>query len=158
MGNVLNIVHSFNDFNQLSPKNMYNFLYQVPKIIDINNIDINNYYTYNSILFFEYNSYYDIKNHNIINNCNNIVYYYKPHGTGYNKDYIYDYLLIMHSSKFDLPIVTSKNKYFKPFQYSIYDITLYNYQYPFKIIQETFIEKNSLQFLINNSCKNIIRI
>jgi hypothetical protein len=137
--------------------------YQVPKIIDINIVDVSSYYIYTSkpVLFFEYNIHCDIKSHynNIINNHNSVVYYYKPHVNNYNNEYIYNYLLIMHSLRFNLPIVTSKNKYFKPFQYSIHDITLYKYNYPFKDIEETTIERNSLHFLIDNDGKkNIIRI
>jgi hypothetical protein len=133
--------------------------YKIPKIIDITNIGMSDYYTHthNPILFFEYNNYHDIKI-NMINNHNNIIYYYKPHAKNYNNKYIYDFLLVMHSTRLDLPIVTSKNKYFKPFQYSIYDITLYKYNYPYSIIEETIIEKNSLHFLIDNNSKNIIRV
>jgi alpha-tubulin suppressor-like RCC1 family protein len=134
--------------------------YKTPKIIDIYNIGVNNYHLYTDtpILFFEYNNYYDIKT-NMINNHNSIIYYYKPHAINYNNDYIYNFLLIMHSSRLNLPIVTSKTKYFKPFQYSIHDITLYKYNYSFKIIEETIIEKNSLYFLVDNEKnKKIIRI
>jgi hypothetical protein len=138
-------------------------LYQMKKIIDINYIDLNKYYVHNSILFFEYSNYHDIKTHHskIINSPNNIIYYYKPtieNNIKYNKNYIYDFLLIMHSSRLDIPIITSEDKYFKPFQYSICDITLYKYQYPFKIVEELFIEKHSLHFLVDNTSKNIIRV
>ena len=136
-------------------------IFQMKKIIDSSTINLNNYCIHNSLLFLEYSNYYEIKrsHNNICNGGKNNIIYYKIHSDKSDDNkYAHDFLLTMYSTRLNLPILTSKDKYFKPFQYSIYDITIYKYHYLFKIIEETLIEKNSLHFLIDNNGKHIIRI
>jgi len=143
-----NFIHSINTFSGKIIRN---------KIVDVNNININNYYIYNSLLFFKHSDYYHLRTNtnSNINYGNNAIYFYK---TQTLSEYTYDFLLTMYSTKYNLPIITSKDKYFKPFQYSIHDIVLYKYNPTYKIIEENTIKKNSIHFLVNNNGSHIIRI
>jgi len=135
--------------------------YNVINSNSINSIDdrISNGDIYNSIILckdLSFQTFKDIKN-------KNIVYTYEE---TLPSQYSHNFLLTLLSSRYNLPIVTTKHNYFKPFQYSINDLALLKieevqpitniYESPtnetfgqFKITKE-ILKKNNFQFLIEN--------
>ena len=92
----------------------------INKIIDIKNININKYTVYDSIFFVSFDEFIKQKNkyaNYAVNN--NFLYVYKTE----NKfPFSIDFLMVKYSYNNEMPIITSVDKYFKPFQYTIYDI------------------------------------
>lgn len=143
------------------------------KIIDIKNINIHRYSVYSSILFVPFDKFIKqkkkynkfIRQKNIYNNCatnnNNIIYVYRIEKQSNverpSSPSIIDFLMVMHLYNMEISIITSINKYFKPYQYTIYDILLYQYS-DNKLIFKDKIKKYKKHYIINNNSENIIRV
>ena len=125
------------------------------KIIDIRNININKYAVYDSIFFVSFDEF--IKQKNKYANYdvnNNFIYVYKADK---QSPFIVDFLMVKYFYNMEIPIVTSTDKYFKPFQYTIYDILIYQY-FDNKLIFKNKIHKESNHYIIDNNNNDIIRI
>jgi hypothetical protein len=125
------------------------------KIIDIKNINIHKYYIYDSIFFIPFDEFTKQKNKfkdYAINN--NFVYIYKAEK---QSPFIIDFLMVRYFYKTEMSIVTSTDKYFKPFQYTIYDILIYQY-FGNKLIFKNKIHKGANHYIIDNNNNNIIRV
>ena len=124
------------------------------KVIDTKNINIFRYNINNSLFFIEFNDFIKKKNTFKHFSTNNDIYVYKIEKKSI---YTIDFLITRFSVINSIPILTSKKKYFKPFQYSIYDILLYKYNDD-KLVFKEQINKYSVHYMIDNNSKNIIRI
>lgn len=125
------------------------------KIVDIRNININKYSIYDSIFFISFDEFIKQKNkyaNYAINN--NFIYVYK---TEKQSPFIIDFLMVRYFYNMEMPIVTSTDKYFKPFQYTVYDILLYQY-FGNKLIFKDKIHKESNHYIIDNNNSDIIRV
>ena len=82
--------------------------------------------------------------------------------------YNYNFLLVLLSTMYNMPILTLKQNHFKPFQYSNYDITLLQLKSKLKnnasidfllmdylSINYFLIEKNNKQFFVDNNNANL---
>ena len=85
-----------------------------------------------------------------------------------SSQYNYNFLLVLLSAMYNMPILTTKQNYFKPFQYSIYDIKLLQLKSKLKknssidfllmdylSINYLFLEKNNKQFFVDNNNANL---
>ena len=125
------------------------------KIVDIKNININKYAIYDSIFFIPFDEFIKQKNKYAkyaINN--NFIYIYK---TEKQSPFVIDFLMVKYFYNMEMPIVTSTDKYFKPFQYTVYDILLYQY-FGNKLIFKDKIYKESNHYIIDNNNNDIIRV
>jgi hypothetical protein len=126
----------------------------INKIIDIRNININKFSVYDSIFFIPFDEFIEQKNkytNYAINN--NFIYVYK---TEKQSPFAVDFLMVKYFYNMEMPIVTSTDKYFKPFQYTVYDILLYQY-FENKLIFKDKIHKEANHYIIDNNNNDIIR-
>ena len=84
----------------------------------------------------------------------NFLYVYK---TEKQSLFVIDFLMVRYFYNTEMPIVTSTDKYFKPFQYTIYDILIYQY-FGNKLIFKDKIHKEANHYIIDNNNNDIIRI
>ena len=125
------------------------------KIIDVKSININKYKIYDSIFFISFDEFI-VKKNKIKNYAinNNFIYIYK---TEKHSPSIIDFLMVKYLHSTEMPIFTSMNKYFKPFQYTIYDILIYQY-FGDKLIFKDKIKKNDNYYIIDNAHNGINRV
>jgi len=114
--------------------------------------------------------------------CNNIKFqmieYLKQNNTIYTypesrslssvSQYNYNFALILLSTIYNMPIITTKQNYFKPFQYCINDIKMLKLKsklennpsidfllMDYLLIDYLLIEKNNKQFFVDNNNVNL---
>lgn len=124
------------------------------KIVDIKNININKYAIYDSIFFIPFDEFIKQKNKYANYAINNLVYVYRAEK---QSPFVIDFLMVKYFYNMEIPIVTSTDKYFKPFQYTVYDILLYQY-FGNKLIFKDKIHKESNHYIIDNNNNDIIRV